>query len=180
MAGNPFLKKKLVEEKQTIKKEVVTAPPQEIEEEMSMEDEMEDDEIKDSPPTKKEDKRGGRDFDSIDSAPEEKEKRTIQRMPLSRDEIAYILKNYDKKTLADIARDLGLKPSKVNNFIKSLKESLKKVIQSPTASKEDKAKAKKKLEFLETARVKGEFGPQRKSDKDRASIYDDIFSEILK
>ncbi|MEM4385960.1 MAG: hypothetical protein QXD03_05380 [Candidatus Anstonellales archaeon] len=170
MAGNPFLKKKLVEEKQTIKQQISQPQPPQPKEEMVDEEELEEDEEEEKMTIKS----------PIVEKEEVRPKRSIQRMPLSKEEVAYILKNYDKKTLANIARDLGVKPSKINNFIKSLKENLKKVIQSPDASKEDKIKAKKKLEFLENMRVKGEFGPQRKSDKDRASIYDDIFNEILK
>ncbi|MEM4385510.1 MAG: hypothetical protein QXD03_03075 [Candidatus Anstonellales archaeon] len=169
MAGNPFLKKKLIEEKQTIKQQVSQPQPPQPKEEEIVDEELEEDEEEEKMTIK-----------PSTMEKEERPKRSIQRMPLSKEEVAYILKNYDKKTLANIARDLGVKPSKVNNFIKSLKENLKKVIQSPEASKEDKMKAKKKLEFLENMRVKGEFGPQRKSDKDRASIYDDIFNEILK
>lgn len=171
MAGNPFLKKKLIEEKQTIKQQVSQPQPPQPKEEEIVDEELEEEEEEEKVVSK---------AAPILEEKESKPKRSIQRMPLSKEEVAYILKNYDKKTLANIARDLGVKPSKVNNFIKSLKENLKKVINSPEASKEDKMKAKKKLEFLETMRVKGEFGPQRKSDKDRASIYDDIFNEILK
>lgn len=113
-----------------------------------------------------------------------KKRRTTggKRVMLTDEQKAYILKHYTTKTFSQIAKDLHLRPVNISNFIKSLKNMFVQVIESPDVPDEVKEKAQMKLEFLMNARYVPDKVERRKkmTPEEKASLFDEIFAEIMK